>query len=168
MQFSNRYHVTGPDWASQSQFNTFADLVVADEKICYDSAVTITEVIGYNAGSALPVFSKSYTTAGTMSAAGTENVPADCAAVVRYTTTQRTSKNHPVYLFNYYHHPKQATGGPADTLVTINKSRLDGYATNWCSGYNDGTNTRKRCGPNGAVAQTGASLALISHRDFPR
>ena len=34
MTFSNRYHVTGPDFSGQTQFDTFADLIVADEKLC--------------------------------------------------------------------------------------------------------------------------------------
>lgn len=166
--WSNRYHVTGPDFSGTTEFNTFADAVTADEKASLLPAITIVEVVGYNAGSDIPAFTKTYSLAGTYAAGGSEKAgPGDSAALMRYSTTQRSVKNHPIYLFNYYHRPPIDVTGSGDTMTTTYKNQLGSYGTNWIAGYSDGDQVRKRCGPNGAVAQSKLVETYITHRDFP-
>lgn len=167
--WSNRYHFSGGTPADSAHWTTLADAIVAAEAACLEPANTIVEAIGYDAGSDVPVFSKVYSTAGTGSTTGTNPTPGDCAALVRYGTTQRTSKNHPIYLFNYYHRPRYpSSGSTPDNLGATQMSQLLTYANSWVTGFSDGTNTYHRCGPNGAVA-TGAEVeTYITHRDFPR
>jgi hypothetical protein len=98
-------------------------------------------------------------------------MPGDCAALVRYTTTQRTSKNHPIYLFNYYHGVYRADAASAsqyDDLQTGQGTAMTTYAGSWVTGFSDGTNAYKKAGPRGAVAQSGAAESKITHRDFLR
>lgn len=145
--------------------------MVAAEANALSSRTEILEAIYYVAGSDLPVGSKSYTTAGALGiSGGTSFAPPDCAAVVRYATTARTSKNHPIYLFNYYHTPIQVSvsGSNDGALASGMVSALQTYATAWITGFSDGTNTYVRAGPNGATATSRSVLPYISHRDFPR
>jgi hypothetical protein len=126
------------------------------------------ETIGYAAGSDVPVFSKTYSQAGTGSFATFIACPGDCAALVRYTTTARTPKNHPVYLFNYFHSCGINTSGASDLLNTAQKTAIGTYASAWLSGFSDGTNTYVRAGPNGATATGQLVEQYVMHRDFPR
>jgi hypothetical protein len=164
--WTNRYHFTAGVPASNAAWLAFFDAIVLAEKACLLSAVTIVQADGYAAGSNLPAATKTYTTAGTKSATGVQ-MERQVAALVRYTTDARTIRNHPVYLFNYYHAAEGTSGSP-DTLVTTAATAYNTYAAAWISGFSDGTTTHKRAGPNGAVALTGAAETYLTHRDFPR
>jgi hypothetical protein len=166
--FSNRYHFVGGTPADGAHWTTFSDAVVNAEKLIFTSAVTIIGTTGYAAGSEVPVFSKTYSTAGTRTLVGVR-APGDCAALFRYATTARSSKNHPVYLFNYYHDTEFANSTVPDTITAAVQTIYGTYATAWdSSGFSDGTNTYKRAGPNGASAVGHVVEPLITHRDLPR
>jgi hypothetical protein len=134
--------------------------------LIFTNWTTIVETIGYNGGSDVPVYSKTYSTAGTSAATG-NYPPLEVAALVRYSTTQRTSKNHPIYLFNYYHNLLvNSTSGQQDKLSASQKTLLETYATAWVSGFSDGVTTYKKAGPRGAVAQGSFVEEYVTHRDF--
>jgi hypothetical protein len=166
--WSNRYHFNGGTPADATHWNTFFDAIVALEKINYTSSVTIVECVGYNAGSEVPVASKAYTTAGTGTWGTAPQAPGACAILLRWSTTARSSKNHPIYLFNYYH--GVYTGGVSNPDVpnATQKGDIDTYAAGWISGFSDGANTYVRAGPNGATATGHQVETYITHRDFPR
>jgi hypothetical protein len=170
--FSNRYHFSGSSPVDNSHWTTFADAIVAAEKAIYSSAasdITIVAATGYDAGSDVPVFEKAYSVAGTGASLGGTQAPGDCAALVRYSTAARSSKNHPVYLFNYYHGARIAVSETgADALTSAYKSALGTYASSWESGFSDGTVTHHRTGPNGASATGHFIEDYVTHRDFPR
>lgn len=165
--FSNRYHFNGGTPADLTHWNTLFDAITAAEKLTHPSTVTIVSAVGYAAGSEVPVATKSYSLAGTRTNTGV-TVPGDVAAVVRYSTTARTSKNHPIYLFNYYHAPDCQGGANQDKLTTADIGFRDTYANAWISGFSDGTNTYVRAGPNGATATGHLVEIYASHRDLPR
>lgn len=165
--WSNRYHLNGGTPADDAHWHTLMDNIVTAEKAIFSGDVTIVQAVGYAAGSEVPVSTKNYTTVGTYAATGVLT-PGDVAALIRYSTTQRTSKNHPVYLFNYYHNAFGTSGGP-DTLVTAQKTAMTTYANLWIgTGFSDGTTTYTRAGPNGAVAQGALVESFLTHRDFRR
>lgn len=166
--WSNRYHFNGGVPADSTHWNTLFDAIVTAEKATLVAAVTIVEALGYAAGSDVPVATKTYSTAGTFSLAGQPVQAGDVAAMIRYSTTARTPKNHPVYLFNYYHAAVNATTSLDSQLYGSYRTALLGYASSWISGFSDGTISAVRAGPNGATA-TGSSVPLYAnHRDFPR
>lgn len=165
--WSNRYHFNGGLPASGAAWGTLSDAVVTAEKAALPSSVEIVETIGYAAGSDVPIFTKSYTTNGTLSISGLIAVPGDCAAMVRYATAARTPKNHPVYLYNWYH--GQYYNVSVDLVATTIKAALLTYGDAWISpGFSDGTNSYFRAGPNGATATGVIADPLMRHRDFPR
>lgn len=167
-RWSNRYHFNGGTPADTAHWTTLSDAIVTAEKAIFTSAVTIVQTVGYAAGSEVPVFSKTYTTAGTGSFGVTQACPGDAAALVRFATTARTGKNHPVYLFNYYHGIFPNATSQPDTLVTGQKTAMTTYAGAWITGFSDGTTPYNRAGPNGATAVGVLVEDNITHRDFPR
>ena len=165
--WSNRYYLNNTSIDTQAHFNTLADAVVAAEKLALVPQVTITQVAYFAPGSDVAVWTRTYSTAGTFTVTGVR-APGDCAALVRYTTAQRTTKNHPLYLFNYYHGADVQALPHPDTPTSAWSSALGTYANAWVSGFSDGVTTYKKAGPRGAVA-TGYSVeAFVTHRDFPR
>jgi hypothetical protein len=165
-EFNNRYHFDGGDVDNAGDWETLADLVVAAEAEIFDDNVQIIRAVGYDAASEIPVYSKDYTTDGAFGAVnGSLVCPGDCAAMVRYSTTQRSAKNHPIYLYNWYHGVSHVFEQP-DNLSALHVAALEDYADLWIAGFNDGTSVHHRAGPNGAVAQSKLVSATIRHRDF--
>ena len=167
-QFSNRYHFNGGTPADNAHWTTLSDAVVTAEKAIYGAVVTIVKTTGYAAGSEVPVFSKTYSTAGTLTGLGLPS-PGDAAALIRYATTARTPKNHPVYLFNYYHGVAAASSTTPDTINSAQVTAYQTYAGAWVSpGFSDGATSYNRAGPNGATAVGFIVEPFITHRDLPR
>lgn len=165
--WSNRYHFNGGVPASDSAWHTLMDNVTTAEQACLSNEVTIVEAIGYLAGSEVPVSSKSYTKVGTLTTTGFQMQAGDVAALVRYSTAARSSKNHPVYLFNYYHSTAATSAATPDTIASTYKTALNTYASGWISGFSDGSVTYNRAGPNGASATGAVVDNNLTHRDFP-
>lgn len=167
--YSNRYHFSGGTPADNTHWTTLSDAIVTAEKAQTGNQATIVETTGYAAGSDVPVFSKAYTTAGTFAGSGGFSpAPGEAAALTRYSTPGRTAKNHPIYLFNYYHATRVGnSAGTEDLLDTGQKSAMATYAALWVSGFSDGTHTLVRCGPNGDVASGAIIEEYVTHRDFP-
>jgi hypothetical protein len=166
--FSNRYHFNGGTPSDTAHWTTLSDAIVAAEKAMLDAGVTITGTVGYAAGSDVPVFSKTYAVAGTGAfwASGIKP-PGAAAGLIRYSTTARTAKNHPVYLFNYYHGVAAASNAANDTVLGSQKTAMGTYAAAWIAGFSDGTITAVRAGPNGATATGHFEAPYLTHRDFP-
>lgn len=165
--WSNRYHFNGGTPANDSAWHTLMDNVTTAEQLALANTCQIVEAIGYSAGSDVPVSSKAYTKTGSVATAGTSLSPGDVAALVRYSTAARTAKNHPVYLFNYYHGAIAVSASSPDTIQATIKSVLQTYASAWISGFSDGSVTYNRAGPNGASATGSLVENFLTHRDFP-
>lgn len=172
--FSNRYHFEGDLPADSTAWTTLSDNIVTAEKAIFFDGITIVSATGYDAGTATStnphgdaVFTKTYTTAGTFTQGGSDILcPGDCAALLRYSTLARSSKNHPVYLFNYFHGVFRSAGD-ADVVASDHVSAINDYGTLWVAGFSDGSETRERCGPRGAVATSRRCDTAVRHRDFP-
>lgn len=167
--WSNRYHFNGGTPANDTEWHALMDAVVAAEAPIFASTVTIVECVGYAAGSDVPVSSKTYSTSGSLTTGGGDAyAQGESAALVRYSTTARTSKNHPVYLFNYYHGVwVQTASGAGNLLKAAQKTAMGTYAAAWISGFSDGSHTLVRAGPNGATATGQFVEEYVTHRDFP-
>lgn len=171
--FSNRYHIGTTVPADSGHWTTLIDAIVAAEAAIYCSpangGVTIIEGIGYAPGSEVPVFTKVYSTAGTLSTSGNIAAPGDVAALVRYSTPDRSTKNHPVYCFNYYHTARVGSTGLApDSLHSGQAAALATYGAAWISGFSDGTTTFHRSRPTGDLVTGVFVHPLLTHRDLPR
>lgn len=166
--FSNRYHFAGGVPADDSHWHTLMDNVTAAEKAIYGSDVTITQAVGYAAGSEVPVSSKTYALTGTASLGAFGQAPGDVAILLRYSTAARSSKNHPVYLYNYFHGARISGLSQPDLMAAAQKTAIGTYASSWISGFSDGTVTYNRAGPNGAAATGSVVETYLTHRDLVR
>lgn len=164
--FSNRYHFNGGTPADATHWTTLSDAVTAAEKLIYGANVTIVSAVGYSAGSDVPVHNKTYSLAGTLTVGSSPQAPGDAAALIRYATSARTSKNHPLYLFNYYHGVYTNNLTLGDTLMSGQRTAMQTYAAAWIAGFSDGTITAVRSGPNGNAAIGSLVATYITHRDF--
>jgi hypothetical protein len=172
-QFSNRYYFSGGTPSDSGHWTTFSDAVVAAEILQYlpfaSGGARVVATFGYAAGSEVPVFSKTYSSNGSSALTGTLP-PGDVAAIVRYSTAARSSKNHPIYCFSYYHTILTAAGsGTPDIVLAGHITALGVYAAKWAStGFSDGTNTYKRSSPAGHDVTGYVAETNITHRDLPR
>lgn len=172
-QFSNRYHFTNGAPSDSAHWTTLSDAITAAEKAIHalvgNGGAKIVATYGYDAGSEVPVFSKTYSLDGTASYGLGVTAPGDAAVLVRYATASRTSKNHPLYLFSYYHGVFVVPGGPTkETVVAAQVTANNTYAAAWVAGFSDGTTTHIRCGPNGDTSTGYLVQTAVTHRDFPR
>lgn len=166
--FSNRYHFIGGAPVGTSNWELFFDAVVLKEKAIFSNFVTITGAIGYGPGSDVPVASKTYTTPGTYVPTGPA-CPGDCAALVRHATSKRSSKNHPVFVFSYYHSViRNAAIGSHDLVETGQKNAMTSYSGDWLVGITGGGTTAQRSTPDGFPVVGNLVEQYITHRDFPR
>jgi len=171
--FSNRYHIGTNVPPDSAHWTTLSDAIVTAEKAIYmpfaSAGAKIVQVVGYAPGSEVPVFTKNYTTDGTGSFASGIAASGDSAALFRYSTPDRSVKNHPVYCFNYYHTPLVPISGTSpDTLLPAQAAAMLTYGNDWVSGFSDGVTTYKRSRPTGDLC-TGVTVEpFITHRDLPR
>jgi hypothetical protein len=166
--FSNRYYVTGPVPADAAHWTTFSDAVVAAEKPIHLGIVTVVSTFGYAPGSDVPVFTKTYNQVGTLAGVSGRIQQGEVAALIRWSTAARTSKNHPVYLYSYYHRAVNGGDASPDTIDATQKAAMVTYAAAWVAGFNDGTSVQVRCGPHGQIATSSLVENNLTHRDFPR
>lgn len=167
--WSNRYYFNGGTPADDTHWHLLMDSIVSVEETLYSSDTTIIECIGYAAGSDVPVSSKLYAATGSLTpGSGVAKAPGEVAALVRWQTSARTSKNHPIYLFKYFHDVFIDTAAAGqDTLSPNQHTVMTTYANQWVSGYSDGVNTYVLASPHGALGHSPTVETYVTHRDFP-
>lgn len=167
-EFSNRYYFDGGSPGDASAWHTLMDDWTAAEKAIYAADASIIAAHGYAPGSDIAVASKTYSLAGTRSGTG-HVTPGDCAGVLRMATSKLSSKNHPVYLYSYFHAAWISASYPErDALESGYKTALETYGSALLDGITSGGRTFKRTAPDG-TATTGRFVnPYVGHRDFPR
>jgi hypothetical protein len=162
---SNRYFFTGANLTS-GQFTALVAALQAEYVLILPTDCTIIGYTQYDAGSEVPVASTSVSVAGTMSLTGRTRMSSDSCAMARFSTSQRTSKNHPIYLFKYWHGTLVANGAAVDVIDPTQLTRYQSFASDIVAGFSDGSSTRHVTGPYGAVALGGLVTQWVHHRDF--
>lgn len=168
-QWSNRYHFSGGTPADVGHWHTLFENVAGQFENCVASVQTLATAVGYAAGSDVPVATEVLGITGTLAPdTGNAEQAGEVAALTRYATDARTSKNHPIYCFNYVHGTYAHTGeGDGDLLSASQKSNLEDFAAAWVAGFTDGTHTLVRASPNGAICRDPIVEEYLTHRDFP-
>lgn len=166
--WSQKYHFTGPtEWETEAQFNTFVAALWDSVKESLPARVTCVEAVGYDADSDMPVHTLAIGEAGEYANTDNPQAPGEACMLWRFTTDARTSKNHPIYLFKWWHGMQTNGATSPDTLRSGIASTAAGPIGDLVDGISDGDNTRHYCGPNGAVALDGECEALLHMREFP-
>jgi hypothetical protein len=167
VNWSNRWFFTGGA-LTLAQFNALRALLEAEYKLILPATSTIVEYTQYDPGSDVPVRTASVSVAGTLPLTGGNKCPSDATSMLRFSTSQRTSKNHPIYLFKYFHACLSDSSTNGDFLQSTLSSRLDSFGNDVVAGFNDGTSVRNVTGPYGAVAIGHLNDGYVNHRDFPK
>jgi hypothetical protein len=172
-EFSNRYHIgtnmpqTGPQW------DNLLTAIMSAEALMFTSfannGARVVKGVGIGPNSNLPVHELAFEHDGSLPATGLEAVPGDCAALLRCTTPDRSVRNHPIYLFSYWHSVHRDAGAGADRIATSQLAALQAYSDKWLAGFSDGTTTYHRSRPNNGTLITGGVVeTFFTHRDLPR
>lgn len=166
--WSNRYYFKTATPINDTNLNLILNAFVAAEEVLYPSSVEIVQGVAYLAGSDLPEVTNTYTTTGTLTTTGGTEVPGDCAAFAVFSTDQRSTKNHPIYLFNYWHGIYRDNSGTNDTMLPAQHTAFSDFAASLVTGltFGGGVGELVKCGPRGAVALDSFVGAYIKHRDF--
>ena len=177
--FSTTYRGGTRQWSTKFFTNqtsvptqAILDALVTDQKPYIKPALptytTIVEALAYGPGSDVPVATTSIGEACTFPATSTTPTPLEVAAFFRYATTQRTSKNHPIYLAQYIHGVGIMPGQSDHELLDTNMAEnIRQWLTRWVSGITISGVQYKKAGPRGAVAQSLHVPTYVTHRDFP-
>lgn len=167
--YSNRYHFLGGTPADATHWHTLMDNVTTAEHSMLSDVQQIVEAVGYNAGSDVPVATKTYALSGAVTvAAGRTYAPGEVAGLIRYSTNAMSTKNHPIYCFNYYHGVIiDTSAGSQDLWAPAQTGPAATYAAAWLAGFSDGTITATRASPAGHSCTGNFIETHVTHRDFP-
>lgn len=167
--WSNRYHFDGTLPPDDTHWTTLGGAVTDAEKTVNPGGCHIVRILGYGSGSDVPVYDATVDVNGTLTPVSGALIQAgEVAALTRYTTASRSTKNHPIYCFNYTHFVFcSSTSGNGDLLDDNQKVALENYADNWVAGFSDGTNDHHRASPAGHVCNGYSVGEWVTHRDFP-
>lgn len=135
-EWSNKYHLTGPDPANPTAWRTLLDALTAEEKKLFPTSVKIVRAYGYisDADDAVSVWGVDLTVApntpvvGSFSLAGTE-MPSDTAAWVRWKLDRNNSNGKAIFLRKYYHGVLATSGGDATSADTLLPTQKTAYTT---------------------------------------
>jgi hypothetical protein len=167
--WSTRFHFSGGVPANLTDWTSLMNDIKGGLQpgICDTSTIVSADCLV--AGTDVPLHTINIGTAGTFPVSGNLPVPLHMCALVRWSTDARTSKNHPIYLFNYLHATARKSGSNIEHVDDNLKSNVNTYLCNaFTSGFTVAGVTYRRAGPNGAVALDGHVEDFLSHRDFPK
>lgn len=167
-EWSNRYHFDGTLPPDPATWQILADNLVDAEKPLFRSYVKFARAVGYGPSSDVPVYTKDYALIAATGSYSGDIQAAEVVALAKWTTAKRSTKNHPVYLFNYWHAVVCTSSSTINTLETGQKAAMEAYGADWIAGFTDGTNDHHRTGPDGTLAIDMSVDAFVTHRDFPR
>lgn len=165
-QWSQRFFWSGANF-DLAEFEVMADNLRDLLKLTLPDTGNIVEYVGYDIGTDVPVHTKTVTTAGTYPSNVGHAAPLEVCALARLTTDVRTTKNHPIYGFKYFHQVPLDSGADHELLLDGYKTTLAGQIDDLLAGVSDGDSVRQWCDARGAVFQDGEVKQYVTHRDFP-
>ncbi len=140
-EWSNKYHLTGPDPANPTAWRTLLDALTAQEKTLISPNTKIVRAYGYDNDSptAHSVWGVDLTVSPNVPVVGTytvtgamQNLPSDTASWIRWKLDRVNSNGKAIFLRKYFHDCWQDTGvgAPgADGFSATYKTALNSFAS---------------------------------------
>lgn len=167
-EWSNRWYFSPTGPMDLTTFEDLSDWLVGIEHNYLGTPCTIIGTTGYNPGSEVPVHTKTYSTACTATLAGSQSFATlEVASLWRFTTDQRSVKNHPIYGFKYYHQQILDTLPDREAMPPPHQASQQTDANLILAGNVVGGTTYFPCTAYGAVFQQAFVEPMYTHRDFP-
>lgn len=170
-EFSNTYWFTGTAPATPADWRTLFNAVVATEKACYHSGVSVIKGYGYNDDDdhAVAVWTVDLRVAPDTPVAGTVTMAAgeavaegDCAVWARWKTDRLNTKGKAIWLRKYFHGVIAAAAADGDTLKTAQKTNIVTHATKMSDGTLTGSRTLTARGHTDTLTAPGASTYITT------
>jgi hypothetical protein len=87
--------------------------------------------------------------------------------VARFATTKKSEKNHPVFVYSYYHGAMNiGTGADGDSVDPTQLAAFGPAMGFWHNGLVAGGRTYKRTTPSGQLVTGSFVHPEVGHRDF--
>lgn len=143
-EFSNQYWLTGGAPADSAAWLSLANAVIAQEKTCYTSAVSVVQAYGYadDAEHTPAIYSLDLhgaPVAGTLPDGTSLPTSGDTAVWLRWKTSRLNTKGKPIYLRKYFHGARVPASGSADAAYTTQKTALETFGGKMYDGTISGT-----------------------------
>jgi hypothetical protein len=134
-EWSNKYHLSGPDPGTPTAWKTLFDALVAEEKKLVTSGTSVVRGYGYDSDSddATAVWGVDMTVSPNVPVPGTYSTglgmyaPSDAAAWVRWKLDRNNSKGKAIFLRKYFHDVCLTTPTPSD-IDAIETAQKTAYA----------------------------------------
>jgi hypothetical protein len=179
-EWSNHYHLSGPDPADRAAFKTLVDLVVTQEKVCYTSTSNVVRVYAYNAAddpahnvNSHATWSWDYTISPlapvpgtlTLTASTEHGISGDQAYWIRWDSGRLNSKGKKIWLRKYMHQGCAINNTP-DTLTSTTITNANAFGA-FLEG-SIGADARHIVGPDGLAASGHGVSTYVTTRTLKR
>lgn len=170
--YTNKYHLEGTTPTTLAEARTLLRAIWSSERGALGANTKLTGGSFYVAGNEAARFMFDATNMGGTTAENSggitsntgEGTPGDAAVWVRWGTTERNSKNKPIYLRKYFHgFPTEADG---DIPAAAVRAALAAHGAKMYDGTLPGG--MKVCGPQGADAVSHAVAQFVTTRTLKR
>jgi hypothetical protein len=173
--WSTTFHCTGPEWADHDAAYTYSNGVWTAIQHAVLDTTTLNTIVAYNPGSDIPVYTMDWEDTGGYNDHSNPMTALEECMLIKWDTDARSVRNHPVYLFNFFHHVQSEGATNPDILRSGMRTTMDDNLATILAGISDGHITRFRCGPRAPevgydqpVATGAVTQHPLHHRDFPR
>lgn len=169
-EFSNRYHFTGTEPATTSDWHDLADALITSLKPLFSSDVKFVRAYGYHQDGDPSVAQIDYEAPGETLSQGTgsfatERVSGDVAMMARWDTGRTNSRGRKIWLRKYYH-GCWLNNTDGDKVNPDQFTALSAIATDFLTDLGDGAHGL--AGPDGAAPTAGDASQWLTTRTLKR
>lgn len=168
-EWSNRYHFIGGIPADLTAWTTLVTNIRDAEVPIFPADIRFVRAVCYLNDESPATHVINLTGAGTITLGTKSYASSNSALWIRWETSRRDSRGHPIYARSYYHGALQDSPGSVDVPAGAQRTAMATYGAHWLSGFSDGgANTYTRSLPDGTPGGTVSVAQFIARRVMSR